>query len=176
MFAVVLNSGDVNGSGWFSGYVVYGQSGNYTLTISASGSQQSFPISDIKVIVLVSDEAKPGGIKSLSIQSEPILGYTKGAPCYYGSKGGPFSEPDYYGYNDSYTIPKLTYNEGHFPENAKNITINMQFSSVANANSKVMFPCYGTDAKGNVLKTAFSNGTLLVLPEYAFGGASAQFQ
>jgi hypothetical protein len=32
-----------------------------------------------------------------------------------------------------------------------------------------MFLCYGTDAKGNVLKTAFSNGTLIVVPEYMWG-------
>ena len=170
MFVIVLGSQDVGGSGWFAGYVVNGQSGTYTLRVSASGSEKSFPISDVKVIVLVSDEAASGGIQSLSINNVPVSGFTKGTPSYYGANGGPFSETDYYGYNDNYSIPQLSYSQGHYPDTAQNITVNLQFSSLATVASKVMFLCYGTDAKGQALKTAFSNGILMVVPEYALGG------
>ena len=173
MFAIVLGSQEVGGSGWLAGYSVNGQSGTYTLRVSASGSENSFPITNVKVIVLVSGEAATGGIQSLSINGVPVSGYTKGTPSYYGANGGPFSEPDYYGYNDRYVIPHLSYNQGHYPDNAQNITINLQFSSSATVNSKVMFLCYGTDAKGHALKTAFSNGTLMAVPEYALGGLVA---
>ncbi|MCL5949961.1 MAG: hypothetical protein M1490_05735 [Candidatus Bathyarchaeota archaeon] len=173
MFVIVLGSQEISGSGWFAGYVVNGQSGTYTLRISASGSEHSFPITDVKVIVLVSNEAAAGGIQSLTINETSVSGYTKEAPSYYGANGGPFKEPDYYGYNDHYVIPQISYNQGHYPDNAENITINLQFSSLATENSKVMFLCYGTDAKGHALKTAFSNGTLIVVPEYALGGLVA---
>ena len=173
MFVIVLGSQDVGGSGWFAGYVVNGQSSTYTLRVSVTGSEKSFPISNVRVIVLVSVEAASGGIQSLSINGAPVAGFTKGTPSYYGANGGPFNEPDYYGYNDSYSIPQLSYSQVHYPDNAQNITINLQFSSSATINSKVMFLCYGTDAKGQALKTAFSNGTLMVVPEYALGGLVA---
>jgi hypothetical protein len=173
LFSIVLGSQDVSGDGWFSGYVVNGQSGSYVLRVSASGGANSFPITNIRIIVLVSDEAAAGGIKSLSINGTSISGYTKGAPVYYGANGGPFCQPDYYGYNDRYVIRTLSYSVGHYPDSAENITVNLQFNSSATVNSKVMFLCYGTDAKGASLKTAFSNGTLIVLPEYSFGGLVA---
>ncbi len=184
IFVIALDSSDVGGSGWFAGYVVYGQSGTYTLMISANGNENSFPVTNIKVIVLVSNEAENGGLASLSIEGTLITTFTHGAPAYYGPNGGPFSEPDYYGYNDQYVIPTLTYSEGHWPESAKEVTVTVSFSSDATANSKVMFLCYGTDAKGQELKTAFSNGTLFVLPEYplpflavgGFFGAYAVFK
>jgi hypothetical protein len=122
---------------------------------------------------LVSDEAAASGIQSLSIQDKQISAFTKGIPNYYGAKGGPFNEPDYYGYNDSEVIPQLTFDEGHYPEKAKLVTVSIQFSSSATENSKVMFLCYGTDAHGNGLKTAFSTGTLFVTPEYSLGGIVA---
>ena len=173
LFAIVLGSEEIKGDGWFAGYVVNGQSDTYTLRISASGSQSSFPITNIKVIVLVSDEAAAGGIQSLTIDGVTISGYTEGTPSYYGANGGPFKELDYYGYNDQYVISALTYEQGHYPSSAKEVTVHLQFSSSASGNSKVMFLCYGTDANGNSLKTAFSNGTLIALPEYALGGLVA---
>jgi hypothetical protein len=173
LFSVVLSSEDVNQTGWFAGYVAYG-SGTYTLSISASGSQNTFPITNIKVIVCVSDEAAAGGVQSITIESTPISDYTQGVPQYYGANGGPFSESDYYGYNDNFVIPQLTYSEAHHPENAKNIAITIQFSSTATPNSKVMFLCYGINAQGQGLKTAFSNGSLIIpTPEYGLGSLVA---
>ena len=174
LFAMVLSAEDVGGSGWLAGYVVYDESGAYTLSISASGNQNSFPITNIKVIVAVSDEAAAGGVQSITIEGTPITGYTHGTPAYYGASGGPFSEPDYYGYNDDYVIPQLTYSEGHHPENAKDIAITVQFSDSATPNSKVMFLCYGINAQGQGLKTAFSNATLIMpTPEYGLGSLMA---
>jgi len=52
----------------------------------------------------VNDAAQAGGLSSLSINGDPITTFTPGSPSYYGASGGPFSEPDFYGYNDQYTI------------------------------------------------------------------------
>ena len=112
LFTIVLGSQQVDGSGWLAGYVVYGQSGTYTLQIAANGAQDSFPISNVKIIVLVSEDAAAGGLQALSIEGTPISTFTMGQPSYYGANGGPFAEPDYYGYNDQYVIPSLTYSEG----------------------------------------------------------------
>lgn len=173
MFAVVLGSQNVNQSGWLSGYVVYGQSGNYTLAISASGSKSIFPITDARVIVLVSDEAAAGGIQSLKVDGVPIFGFTRGVPDYYDANGGPLSQPDYYGYNDSYVIPQITYSQGHYPDNAKDVTVSLQFSRSATSESKVMFLCYGITAQCKPLETSFSDSTLFVTPEYAVSGLFA---
>lgn len=174
LFAVVLSADDVGASGWLAGYVVYAQSGTYTLSVSASGSQNSFPIRNIKVIVCVSNEAAVGGIQSITIGGQTISSYTEGPPSYYGANGGPFSEADYYGFNDQYVISQLTFAEGHHPETAKNIDITVQFSASATPNSKVMFLCYGINAQGQSLKTAFSNGTVIIAtPEYGLGSIAA---
>ncbi len=165
MFVIALGSEDPpGGSGWFAGYVVYGQSGTYTLRISASGS--SFPITNVKVIVLISDAAQAGGLESLSIEGTPITTYTPGEPGYYGASGGPFAEPDYYGFNDQYVIPQLTASEAKWPDNAKDVSVTVTFAAGAGSDSKVMFLCYGTNANGHSMKTAFSEGTMFVVPEY----------
>jgi len=79
-------------------------SSSFSLNISVTGSQGDFPISNVKIIVTVNDAAQAGGLSSLSINGDPITTFTPGAPSYYGASGGPFSEPDFYGYNDQYTI------------------------------------------------------------------------
>lgn len=166
VFVLVLDAEECGGSGWCAGSAVYGQSGTYTLKIAANGAQNAFPISNVKIIVLVSNEAAAGGLATLQIEGTTISTFTTGYPTYYGTSGGPFTEPDYYGYNDQYTIPTLTYSEGHWPDNFKDVTVTITFSSSATANSKVMFLCYGTDANGKGLKTPFSGGTLFVVPEF----------
>ena len=172
-FIIAQNAAYVGGSGWYAGYVVTGQSGTYTLNISVTGSQGDFPISNVKIIVTVNDAAQAGGLSSLSINGDPITTFTPGAPSYYGASGGPFSEPDFYGYNDQYTIKQLTYAQAHHPDNWYQIPVTVNFASGADGqNAKVMFLCYGTDYKGNDVKTPFSGGTLFVpgtlfvVPEY----------
>jgi hypothetical protein len=166
LFTLVLDAEECHGTGWCAGYVVYGQSGTYTLQIAANGNEDSFPISNVKIIVLVSDEAAAGGLESLWIETTQISSFNIGTPSYYGASGGPFSEPDYYGYNDQYVVPTLSYSEAHWPQNAKEFTVTVNFSPAATLNSKVMFICYGINADGKALKTAFSNSTLFVVPEY----------
>jgi hypothetical protein len=166
LFTLVLGAEECDESGWCAGYVVYGQSGTYTFQISANSNEASFPISNVKVIVSVSDDAATGGLESLWIESTQITTFTEGPPTYYGASGDPFQEPDYYGYNDQYIIPTLTYEEGHWPDNAKELTVTLTFSQTATTSSKVLFLCYGTTATGKGLKTAFSNGTLFVVPEF----------
>lgn len=159
------------GTGWYAGYVINGQSGTYTLRISANGPQSRFPVVNTKVIVCVSDEALSTATVTIgSNTSTPltITSYTAGQPGYYGASGGVFAEPDYYGYNDAYTIASLTYNQIHHPTNYYPLQVTVTFSSAATSNSKVMFLCYGIDSKGDDAKTPFSEGTLIVpTPEYA---------
>ena len=121
IFIISPTSTYVGGSGWYAGYVIVGKSGTYKLNISATGSQSQYPITNVKVIVLASNEAAAGGLKSLSIEGTPITGFTAGKPPYYVANGGPFQEPDYYGYNDAYLISQLTYNEAHHPDHWKQL-------------------------------------------------------
>ncbi len=176
IFVIAENANNVHGSGWFAGYVVYGTSGTYTLDLSATGNEDRFPIVDVKVIVLVSDEAQAGGLASLSIEGTPIIGYTEGQPAYYGANGGPFAEPDYYGYNDTYTIPELTYAQVHYPDNSYELSITVVFSSTATLASKVEILCYGTNGVGALhpteWKTPFSGGTTFVIPYIASTAAA----
>lgn len=133
----------------------------------------------MKVIVLASEEAANGGLKFLSIEGMPITGFQQGEPSYYWAQGGPFKEPDYYGYNDTYEIQQLTYDQVNYPNNWIQITVTVEFEPTATANSKIMFLCYGTDAKGKPAKTPFSGATMFVIPDLAstltgltaFGGA-----
>jgi hypothetical protein len=171
LFSIVLTSDPVEGSGWLAGYVVSG-SGTYTLGISATGSPGSFPLHDIAVIVCINTDAHDGGLQSLTIGGTPITDFTHGSPGYYGANGGPFSENDYWGYNDEYGIPTLSYAEGHYPDDAKEVSVTINFNS-AYPNSKVMILCYGLNAQDKNLKTAFSNGTLFQLPEYALGALAS---
>jgi hypothetical protein len=179
IFIIGEGSTYVHGSGWYAGYVIYRRSGTYTLNISATGSESHFPITNVKVIVLASDEAAEGGLKSLSIEGVPIKGFQTGKPPYYIADGGPFKEPDYYGYNDTYVISELTFDEVHHPDHWVQITVTVEFQSTATTNSKIMFLCYGIDAKGKPAETPFSGGTMFVIPDLAstlvgltaFGGA-----
>jgi hypothetical protein len=167
----VLTSDSVQGSGWLAGYVVSG-SGPYTLGVSGNGNENSFPLHDIKVIVCVNTDAHAGGLQSLTIGGTPITVFQAGKPSYYGPNGGPFSENDYWGYSDEYIISTLSYAEGHYPDNEKEVSVTINFNS-AYPNSKVMILCYGLDAQNKELKTAFSNGTLFQLPEYGLGALAS---
>jgi len=167
IFIIGEGSTYIKGSGWYAGYVICGRSGTYKLNISATGSDKQFPIKNVKVIVLASNEAALGGLKSLYIEGKPIIGFQKGEPQYYTANGGPFKEHDYYGYNDTYVIPQLTYDEAHHPEHWKQITVTVEFQPTATTNSKIMFLCYGTDAQGNSVETPFSGGTMFVISDLA---------
>ena len=166
VFIIAKDAPYIGASGWYAGYLVVGQSGTYTLNISANGPERLFPISNVKIIAAISTEAKAGGLSALSIEGVQIATFTQGVTSYYGAQGGPFSEPDYYGYNDQYVIPQLTYQQIHFPNTWYQITVTVNFASSATENSKVMFLCYGTDSAGKSAKTPFSQGTLFVVPEY----------
>jgi hypothetical protein len=168
----VVGDGSIysGGVGWYAGYVISGDSGTYTLQISANGPEGRFPVTDVKVVVCVSDEATqtatvtiaPNTAKPMTIKS-----YTVGKPSYF-PPGGVFSEPDYYGYNDAYSIAELTYSQTHHPTNHYDLQVSVTFAAGATENSKVMFLCYGIDSKGDPAKTPFSGGTLIVaLPEFA---------
>jgi hypothetical protein len=165
-FVIAQNGVYVGASGWYAGYVVAGQSGTYILNISATGSPSQYPITDIKIIALISDAAHDGQLTALSINGMPLTAFTEGDPAYYGANGGPFSEPDYYGYNDQYTITQLTYQQVHHPTNWYQLPVTVTFAENATMDAKVMFLLYGTDAKGLPVKTPFSEATLFVLPEY----------
>jgi len=167
VISVLVNGSNyVGGSGWYAGYVVLGASGTYMLEISANGPERLFPVTNVKVIAVVSDEAAAGGLKSLSINGMPITGYTQTSnpPPYYVAQGGPFQEPDYYGYNDTYAIPQLTYPEDAWPNGAKEVPVTIEFASTATQNSKVMFLCFGIDSAGKPAETPFSKGTMFVIP------------
>jgi hypothetical protein len=159
------------GTGWYAGYVICDQSGTYTLRISANGPQSRFPVVNTKVIVCISDEARSTAtitIGSNTAAPYTLTSYKAGQPSYYGASGGVFAEPDYYGYNDAYTITSLTYSQIHHPTSYYPLQVTVTFSSSATPNSKVMFLCYGIDSKGDDAKTPFSGGTLIVAtPEYA---------
>lgn len=159
------------GSGWYAGYVISGQSGTYTLQISANGPQNRYPIVNTKVIVCISDEALATATVIVGTNTATPLtltSYKAGQPSYYGANGGVFKEPDFYGYNDAYTIASLTYDKVHESKSSYSLQVTVTFSAGATQNSKVMFLCYGIDAKGDVAETPFSGGTLIVAtPEYA---------
>jgi hypothetical protein len=164
------------GTGWYAGYVICDQSGTYTLRISANGPQRLFPVKNTKVIVCVSNEAlKTATVTIGSNTTTPLklTSYIKDYPSYYGAKGGVFQEPDFYGYNDQYIIPTLTYSQIHHPDNYYPLQVTVTFAPGATSASKVMFLCYGKDAAGWDAKTPFSEGTLIVpTPEYAYAPLS----
>jgi len=162
----------VGGSGWYAGYVVYG-SGTYTLQLFGTGGESSglWPVSNVHILVAISNEAATGGLSSLKINGESISVWTPGLCPNWpvgpeeGGVGGPFSEPDYYGYNDTYVVPGgLTLDSGT-REHPKILTVEVSFSPSATEASKVAFLSYGTDAKGNPAKTPFSGGTTFVVHE-----------
>jgi hypothetical protein len=179
IFIIGEGSTYVGSKGWYAGYVIYGRSGTYTLNISATGGSCRFPIKNVKVIVLASEEAATGGLESLTVNGTPIIGFQSEKPPYYSAKGGPFQESDYYGYNDTFVIPQLTYAEAHYPEHWVQITVTVEFNLTATTNSKIMFLCHGTDAEEKSAETPFSGGTMFVIPDLestlmgitAFGGA-----
>ena len=95
-----------------------------------------------------------------------MKGYKTTQPSYF-PPGGVFSEPDYYGYNDTYHIAELTYSQSHHPTNHYDLHVTVTFAAGATENSKVRLLCYGIDSKGDAAKTPFSGGTLIVaLPEF----------
>jgi hypothetical protein len=157
------------GVGWYAGYVISGDSGTYTLQISANGPESRFPVTDVKVVVCVSDEAAQTATVTIAPNTAHPLtlkGYKTTQPSYF-PPGGVFSEPDYYGYNDTYHIAELTYSQSHHPTNHYDLQVTVTFAAGATENSKVMFLCYGIDSKGDAAKTPFSGGTLIVaLPEF----------
>lgn len=164
------------GIGWYAGYVISGTNGTYTLQISANGPSNRFPITNTKVLVCISDEAKQTATVTIGTNATPsmiIKGYNASQPSYYGASGGVFAESDYYGYNDTYTIASLTYSQCHWPTNYYALQVKVAFNSNATSDSKVMFLCYGVDSKGDAAKTPFSGGTLIVsLPEYAYASVA----
>jgi hypothetical protein len=153
----------VGGKGWYAGYVISGVSGTYTLKISVAGVH--FPIADVKLIVLISDEAHDGGLESLSIEGTSITSFTEGKPSYYVPNGGPFQEDDYYGYNDAYVIGTLTKEQAEWPDKYFPVRVTVTFSETATEASKVAFLCYGINSAGNPVYTAFSEMTMFVIPE-----------
>lgn len=168
IFVVGEGSTSPHGSGWYAGYVIVGRSGTYILNISATGSPSQYPITDVKLIVLASDEAAGGGLKSISVEGVSIVGFQPGKPPYYTANGGPFQEPDYYGYNDTYVIPGgLTYDEAHHPDHARQITVTVEFQSTATKDSKIAFLCHGIEAKDMPAETPFSGQTMFTISELA---------
>ena len=172
LFIIGEGSTYMGAAGWTAGYVISGQSGTFTLQISATGPEKRFPVSDVKVVVCVSEEAAQKATVTIApntINELTITTYTHtnpaSPPSYY-PPGGVFSEPDYYGYNDDYIIPQLTYAETHHPTNYYSLQVTVTFAPDATQESKVLFLCYGIDSKGDPAKTPFSGGTLFVLPEY----------
>ncbi len=166
IFVIATDAHYIGGTGWYAGYMIEGESGTYTMNISLTGPAAAFPVTDIRVIAAISDEAQSGGLRLVQVNGVTLNNYTASVPTYYNAQGGPFSEPDYYGYNDQYIIPELTYEQSHFPTNWYQITVTVQFAPDATQNSKVVFLCYGTDHKGLPAKTPFSGGTLFMAPEY----------
>lgn len=165
-FFVIGGTNYVGGSGWYAGYVITG-SGTYELRIWATGSESQYPITDVKLIILISDEAQGGGLSFLAVNGIPISGWTPKKPDYYVPSGGPFSEPDYYGYHE-FTLTDMTFNEVHWPDKpGRAVTVNIQFAPGATEASKVAFLCYGIDAKGQTAYTAFSKQTVFTVPELA---------
>jgi hypothetical protein len=159
------------GTGWYAGYVICDQSGTYTLQISANGPQNRYPIVNTKVIVCISNEALSTATVTVGTNTATPLrltSYTTGKPSYYGANGGVFKESDYYGYSDAYSIASLTYDQVHQSKSSYPLQVTVTFSAGATQNSKVMFLCYGTDAKGDSAETPFSGGTLIVAaPEFS---------
>ncbi len=157
------------GEGWYAGYVIADESGVYTLQISANGPEKRFPVTDVKVIVCISDEAASTATVVIGSDTPTpylVTSYTQTNPSYY-PPGGVFSEPDYYGYNDAYVIPELTYAQTHHPDYSYPLQVAVNFLPSATLESKVMFLCYGTDSAGDPAKTPFSGGTLITpVPEY----------
>jgi hypothetical protein len=49
-----------------------------------------YPITNVKLIALASDEAAGGGLKKLVIEGLSITGFEQGKPAYYTKNGGPF--------------------------------------------------------------------------------------
>lgn len=172
MFLVGDGATSSGGTGWYAGYVICGQSGTYTLQISANGPATAFPVKNIKIIVCVSNEALSTATVTIGSDTASPLkltSYTKGHPSYYIAQGGPFQEPDFYGYNDKYVINSLRYDQIHYPKYSYPLQVTVTFAPGATQNSKVMFLCYGTDANGQPAETSFSNGTLIVpTPEFAY--------
>jgi hypothetical protein len=170
-FVIGEGSTYMGDNGWTAGYVITG-SGTYTLDISATGPQNRFPVTDVKVVVCVSEEASQKATVTVApntANSLTVTSYTHTSPAsppQYLPPGGLFSESDYYGYNDAYTIPELSYVQIHHPDSAYPLQVTVTFASGATQDSKVMFLCYGIDAKGDPAKTPFSGGTLFVLPEF----------
>lgn len=167
IFVIGQGSTPMGGTGWFAGFAIYGSSGTYTLNISATGGETHYPITDVHLIALASDEAASGGLQALSIEGIPIIGFQPGKPAYYQKSGGPFQETDYYGYNDTYTIPQLTFEEANHPDHWKLVTVTIQFSSSATVDSRIAFVCHGTDNNGLAAETPFTEQTLFVIPEFS---------
>lgn len=168
-------STNVGTSGWFSGYVIYGKSGNYLVNISVAGSH--FPITNIHVIVLANNVSAKGGLSSLIINNSlTITQFTSGKPGYYKPNGGPFAAADYWGYNDTYIIPQLTSSDAQWPNKAVQLPVHVVFNG---NDAKIAILCHGMDAAGKPVYTAFSELTAFVVPEVAttligltaFGGA-----
>jgi len=166
-FFVIGGTNHVKGKGWYAGYVITG-SGSYTLRIWATGGeQQHYPITQVRLVILISNEAKNGGLDSLTVNGETISGWTEGEPDYYKAAGGPFSEPDYYGYHE-FPLADMGYDEVHWPDKpGRAVTVDIQFSPGATEASKVAFLCYGIDNQDKPVETAFSDQTVFVVPEPA---------
>jgi len=172
IFVIITDSSGyyVGGEGWYAGYVVYG-SGTYTLQMYANGGNSHlWPVTDVHIVVAISDEAAGGGLTSLKINETEIDGWTHG-PCTNWpmgpgeSVGGPFMEPDYYGYNDTgYIVPELSLTSGTM-RNPKILIVEVTFSDTATTDSKIALLAYGTDAIGQPAKTPYSGGTTFVVPE-----------
>ncbi len=164
-FVIEKGAHYLGGKGWYAGYIVT-ESGTFEMRISASGDEKVFPIKEVRVIVAESKDAYDSGVKSIIIDGTKIEKIKEGTPDYYHATGGPFGEPDYYGYNDEYVIAELTYKEHHYPDGWYKLSVTIEFAADANDKSKVVLLCYGLDANGNPVETPFNQGTLFVVPEY----------
>jgi hypothetical protein len=174
---MVEGSVNVHGTGWYAGYVIAGRSGDYVIQVSANGPQRLFPVSNVRVIVLASAQAEEGGLQGLKINGHEITispsTFTPGIPSEYSKQGGPFKEPDYYGYNKETTLDPLTYQNAKYPTEWISIPITVTFSQAATENSKIMILISGTDSAGKPSLTPFSEGATFVVPEYLLGGLTA---
>lgn len=163
----------VGGTGWYAGYVVVGVGGTYDLEIFATGGENNghWPIRDVHIVAAISDEAAGGGLTSLKIDGVSITGWTPGLCPNWpvgpeeGGVGGPFSEPDYYGYNDAYVVPGGLTTTSGTREDPKPLVVEVSFGASATSDSKVALLAYGIDAKDQWLKTPYSGGTTFIVPE-----------
>lgn len=171
----------VGAEGWYDGYVVYATPGTHTYELILSATPgMAFPLKDVHLVMLISDAAHDGGLTQIELECSKAgpktyypSDFTSGFLTTYGANGGAFQEPDYYGYNDAFTITPLSKTEVSKSHSGYPITVTITFDSEADENTKIYFLAYGYTNNGKYVKAPFSEGTLFVVPEYPLGALAA---